>query len=368
MRKIRKEELIKNLDKKQLSAILAGTIALTSLAGCGTKVEETTTTIPTTTTILETTLEEITTVATETSAVELRENQASEEYMNHAKAVADAMYEANKAYFDEKEFTQEDLENIYYVINGKYFDFNDELLMDSIELNRSFDVIRELVAPQRINEMLQKYCDVEYGYTTYKEYMEEVNASNFYDYKVSLVNFFDDDNKNDDVKNFVNYYCEEMIKVTENTKNCVSPRGHMIKFFSKVRSAQAGDITDFDGINNYLQDNTANDGYGFVVAGIYKATADYLNTLIDGEFVKVPTKDGKEKVRVGLNYKERILLNSYYLGDLVDFEDIYKAKVLESELFQTMPLDVMCDKQEKIQSEFGFEAQVKGNAKTMTLE
>ena len=366
MRKIRKEELIKNLDKKQLSAILAGTIALTSLAGCSsnTNVEQTTTTTTTAaTTILETTIEETTT----TSVVELRENQASEEYMSHAKAVASAMYEANQAYFDEKEFTTEDLENIYYVINGKYFDYNDELLMDSVELNRSFDVIRELVAPQRINEMLQKYSDAEHGYLSYEEYMDEVSASNFYDYNISLVNFFDVTDENEDVRNFVNYYCEEMVKVTENTKNCVSPEEHMIEFFAKVRSAQTGDITDFEGINNYLQDNTANDGYGFVVAAMYKATADYLNTVIDGEYVKVPYKDGTEKVRVGLDYDERILLNAYYLGDLVDYKDIYNAKVLESELFQTMPLTVMCDKQEKIQSEFGFETQVKGNAKTKTL-
>lgn len=365
MRRIRKEELNKKLDKKQLSALLACSIALTSLAGCGantnTNTDQTTYTTNTST-VLNTSLEETT-----TNVVEIKDNQASEEYMQHAKEVAEAMYDANKAYFDEKQFTSEDLENVYYVLNGKYFDSNNDLLMDSIELDRSFDIIRELVEPQRINEMLEKYDLVEAGELTYEEYLDEVNASNFYDYNVSLSNFFDVNEDNKDVRNFVNDYSIEMVKITENVKNCVSPEDHMLDFFAIIRSAQTGDITDYEGINNYLQDNSANDGYGFITAAIYKSTADMLNTVIEGQYVTVPYKDGSEDVRVGLSYDERILLNTYYLGDLVEYEDIYNAKLLEAELFQTMPLMIMCDKQDKIMVNFGFEAQVKGNAKTKTL-
>lgn len=365
MRKIIKDKLNKKLNEKQISLILAGTFALTSVSGCAANAKTNESSVNTTTapTTIETSIEETNT----TETMELRDNQASEEYMANAKAIAIAMYDANKDYFDEKQFTEEDLENVYYVLNGKYFDYNDEVLMDSTELNRSFDVIRELVAPQRVNEMMQKYRDVEHGYLSYEEYMDEVSASNFYDYNISLVNLIEINEDNKDVRDFVNYYSEEMVKVTENVKNCVSPEEHMIEFFTKVRSAQTGDITDFEGINNYLQDNTANDGYGFIVAAMYKSTADYLNTVIDGEFVTVPTKNGEENVRVGLNYDERILLNAYYLGDLVEYEDIYDAKRLEIELFQTMPLSVMCDKQNKILCEFGFEELVNTNAKTKTL-
>ena len=360
MRKIIRNNLNKKIDKKQLSLILASTIALTSLAGCGTKVTEDTTTVTVTpTTIVATTMVP---EATTADIVETKDNQASTDYMLHAKAVAEAMYEANKDYFDEKEYTVEDLENVYYVLNGKYYDNENNIIMDQVELNRSFDITRELVEPQRINEMLQKYRDVEYGYISYEEYMDEVNASVFYDYSASLSNFIDDSEDNKDIKKFADDYSEEMIKVTENVKNCVTPEEHLTEFFAKVRSAQTGNITDYSNINNYLQETTANDGYGFMVAGIYKSTADFLNTVIDGEFITVQD----ENVRIGLDYDERIYLNSYYLGDLVLYEDIYKAKLLENELFQTMPLEVMCDKQEKITRNFNFE-QVKGKTKRLTI-
>ena len=270
--------------------------------------------------------------------------------MIHAKAVAKAMYDSNKAYFDEKDFIVEDLENVYYALNGKYYDNESNLIMNQQELDRSFDVIRELVAPQRINEMLQKYKDLENGVITYEEYMNEVNASEFYDYRVSLANFIDANEDNKDNKNFVTEYSKEMVKVTENVKNGVSPEEHLTEFFAIVRSAQTGNKTDFANINTYLQETNTDDGYGFIVAGIYKSTADYLNTVIDGTFVKVQN----ENVRIGLSYDERILLNTYYLGDLVEYDDIYRAKKLEAELFQTMPFDVMCYRQVNINENFGF--------------
>lgn len=348
----------KKFNKKHLSIILAGVITLTSIAGCNAKTNtsETTTTAPTTApTTSETTNE--TTIPAAAS-----EFQASEEYMNYAKAIAAAMYDANKEYFDEKQFSQEDLENVIYVLNNKYYDNEGNIIMDAPELDESFDIIRELVCPQRINEMLQKYRDVEHGNLSYEEYMNEVNASVFYDYNNSLSNFIIADDNNKDVVYFVDDFSQEMIKVTENVKNCVSPEEHMIEFFGKVRSAQTGDLTEYKNINNYLQDNYGNDGYGFIVAGIYKSTADLLNTVVDGQYVTVQN----EEVRVGFSYDERMLVNAYYLGDLVDYDVIYKAQRLENELFQTMPLKVMCDKQVKITDNFGYEP-VKAKTKTKTL-
>ena len=362
MRKIIKDKLNKKIDVKELSAILAGTVALASIAGCAKtnvkKTINTSTTTPTTTTerVSQPTLD--TTVITD--SVVLNKDQATEDYMIHAKSVAKVMYETNKDYFDEKDFTVEDLENVYYVLNGKYYDNENNLIMEQPELDRSFDIIRELVAPQRINEMLQKYRDLEHGYITYEEYLDEVNASKFYDYSASLANFIDVNENNNDIRKFVNDYSIEMIKVTENVKNGVTPEEHLTEFFANVRSAQTGNITEYENINNYLQETCTDDGYGFMVAGIYKATADYLNTVIDGVYVKVQNED----VRIGLSYDERILLNSYYLGDLVNYDDIYSAKVLESKLFQTMPLNVMCDKEDKINNNFNFQP-VKGNNYTI---
>ena len=367
MRKLVKKELNKALSNKRLSLLLASTIAATSIAGCAVNNEtqnQTFTTPTTTTKTIETTVSNTEVVPTTTinTIVENDQDIATEDYMIHAKAVAEVMYESNKAYFDDKEYTVEDLENVYYVLNGKYYDSNKNIIMDATELDRSFDIIRELVAPQRINEMLQKYRDVEYGYLSYEEYLDEVKASKFYDYSASLANFIDVNEDNEDIRKFVNEYSVEMIKVTENVKNCVSPEDHMIDFFARVRSAQTGNITDYKDINNYLQETTTKDGYGFMVAGIYKATADFLNTVIDGEYVTVQ----EENVRIGLSYDERILLNTYYLGDLVNYDDIYAAKRLEAELFQTMPLMVMCDKQEKIIRNFGYEP-VNNNSKTYTI-
>ena len=54
-----------------------------------------------------------------------------------------------------------------------------------------------------------------------KEYFDEVNASKFYDYRISLVNLIDVNEDNQDVRNFIGDYSKEMVKVTENIKNGV---------------------------------------------------------------------------------------------------------------------------------------------------
>lgn len=343
------------LRKKALASLLGSAMALSAVAGCNAKTNTNQSSSNVTTTAVETSVDN-----TVINTIEAKKEQASEEYMIHAKAVAEVMYKANKEYFDEKEFTPEDLENVYYVLNGKYYDKDNSIIMEKPELDRSLDIIRELIMPQRINEMLQKYRDLEHGNISFEDYLKEANASKFYDYRASLVNFIDVNEDNNDIRNFVNEYSVEMVKVTENVKNGVTPEEHLTEFFAKVRSAQTGNITDYKDINTYLQETNTEDGYGFIVAGIYKSTADFLNTVIDGVYVNVQN----EKVRIGLNYNERILLNTYYLGDLVNYDDIYKAKRLESELFQTMPLDVMCDKEDKITTNFGYEP-VRTNTKSL---
>ena len=229
----------KKLNSKQLSLLLAGSLALTSLAGCAKTNTSETTEIPTTTTaVVETTAE-----ATPTP-VEVSKDMATVEYMNHAKVVAETMYDANKEYFIEKDYTVEDLENVYYVLNGKYYDYENNLIMDITELERSYEIILELVEPQRIIDLSQQRTDVEKGNRSYNEYMDAVNASKLYDYsKAPLTNFIDVNEDNKDIRNFVTAYSIEMVKVTENIKNCVSYEDHMIDFFSVIRSAQTGDIT-----------------------------------------------------------------------------------------------------------------------------
>ena len=357
----------KKLNSKQLSLLLAGSLALTSLAGCAKTNTSETTEIPTTTTaVVETTAE-----ATPTP-VEVSKDMATVEYMNHAKVVAETMYDANKEYFIEKDYTVEDLENVYYVLNGKYYDYENNLIMDITELERSYEIILELVEPQRIIDLSQQRKDVEKGNRSYNEYMDAVNASKLYDYsKAPLTNFIDVNEDNKDIRNFVTAYSIEMVKVTENIKNCVSYEDHMIDFFSVIRSAQTGDITDYKNINNYLHETTTDYGYGYLVACIYKSTADMLDTAHDGEYVSVPVlKNGEieryEDVRVGFTYDEQLLVNAHFFGDLYETEDILKARELEAELFQTYPNDVMCIKQDKINENFNYQP-VKGNSKKYTI-
>ena len=84
-----------------------GTIGLTAITGCGAKADTISTTnstvAPATTT---------TTVEETTTTVEVSKDIATEDYMNHAKAVSKAVYNSNKEYFDEKQYTVEDLENV----------------------------------------------------------------------------------------------------------------------------------------------------------------------------------------------------------------------------------------------------------------
>ena len=340
-------ERMKELEirKKVLSTLLGSAMALSSLTGCNAKIRRDNTQLATSETTIETTVEPTET----TKTLEVTNDMATEEYRNHAKAVAKAMYNSNKVYFDEKQYTVEDIENAYYTLNGKYYDMNQDLLMDKTATDRSFEIIRELVMPQRVNEMLQKYSDLEHGNISEKKYFDEASASKFYDYRVSLSNFIDENKDNEDIKKFIGDYSVEMIKITENIKNGVSPEDHMIDFFKKIRAAQTGDITDYNGINNYLTETTTKPGYSFIVAGAYKATADYLNTVIDGHYVTVPTKDrGDEKVRIGFSHDEQLLVNAFLEGNLVETEAILKAKHLLTEEFQTHQDDVMCYAYEEV--------------------
>ena len=108
----------KELNKKIFALLATGTIGLTSITGCAAKANTNQTTSNTTATpTITTTLEPTET----TKTVEVTEDMASEDYMTHAKAVAKVMYPANKEYFDEKQYTVEDLEDVYYVLNGKYY-------------------------------------------------------------------------------------------------------------------------------------------------------------------------------------------------------------------------------------------------------
>lgn len=362
------------LRKKIIALAATGTIGLTTITGCGAKANtdsSTKTALPTVSTTIETTVE---TTAEETK-VETTEDMATVEYMNRAKVVASAMYEKNKEYFDEKQYTVEDLENVYYVLNGKYYNNEKQLIMDRPELMRSFNIIRELVMPQRVNEIAQKYNELEKNIISEKDYFDEVNASKFYDYTMSLSNFIDVNEKNNDIRDFANEYSNMMNKVTLNLKNGVSPVEILKENFVEMRKAQTGNLSGnsvYKNINNYLgNDGTTKDGQALFVAASYKATADYLNTLIDGYYVTVPVENTKEneavkneKVRIGFSYNEQFLVNAYYLGDLVETKDILKAKKLIIELFQTMPFDVMCYRENKINTNFGYEPVKENNTYT----
>ena len=63
--------------------------------------------------------------------------------------------------------------NVYYILNGKYYDAEKNLLMDRTELEKSFDIVRELMMPQRVNEMLQK-CFLIYAIYKYMLNKEKV--------------------------------------------------------------------------------------------------------------------------------------------------------------------------------------------------
>ena len=359
-----KENIKKELLKKKASLILAGTMTLTSFAGCNAKTNTSNTQTPTTTptTTIETTVDNTTVV----NVPEVNEKAiASDEYREHAKAVAISMYEANKEYFDDKLFTAEDLENTYYVINDKYYDIDGNLLMDSAQLNRTVDIIAEMFGTNSdYLELIQKESNLRHGELSFEEYQEEFKAYKLYDYSVSLANFIDVNEDNEDVREFANLYSSEMVKVYKNLEAGVAPQ-ELPDFFSVIRSAQAGDITKYKGLNNYLSDNTANDGYGLIVALMFIAPADYLNASIDGHFVIDPATD--ESVRVGFSYDEQMLVDSviYYGDNINDPVLILNARELEAELFQYHLTNIVCDKREKIFRIAGdANTPTKGNSKT----
>lgn len=356
----------KKLNSKQLSLLLASSIALTSLAGCSKTITEETTQIPTVTTTVEPTVEPtVKPVATATpTPAEVSKDVATKEYMTRAKAVAEVMYEANKAYFDEKDYTAEDLENVYYVINSKYYDNENNLIMEAPELERSLDIIRELVEPQRIIELTQKRKDVDKGYLSLNDYKDEVNASVLYDYSAGLHNFIDVNENNKDLIDLTKAYSIEMIKVTENVKNGVSYEDHLTDFFGVIRSAQTGDLTDYSNIKNYFQNETTNPGYTYLAAAIYLAPANLLNASIDGEYITVPTKAGEENVKISYTYDEAELVYALEGGYLVETEDIIKAVDLRAELYQTMPIDVMCNAEVSLYNNYHTQP-VKGKTKSL---
>lgn len=360
-----RENIKKELLKKKASLILAGTMALTSFAGCTAKTNTSDTQTPTTTsttTTIETTTDDTTVV----NIPEVSEKAiASDEYRDHAKAVAASMYEANKDYFDDKLFTAEDIENAYYVINDKYYNKDGNMLMDSAQLNRTVDFIGELYGTNSdYLELIQKESDLRHGYITYDEYQEEFKAYKLYNYSISLSNLIDENEDNNDVREFANFYSNSMIEVYKNLEAGVDLQ-ELPDDFSVVRSAQAGDITKYKGLNKYLSDNTANDGLGLIVALMFRAPADYLNASIDGHYVIDPATN--ESVRVGFSYEEQMLVDSviYYGDNINDPELILKARELETELYQRHLTDIVCIKREKIFRISGDpEAIVKGSSKT----
>lgn len=336
MIKIDKSKLLE-ARKKLLALAATGAIGLTSITGCAAKTNtESSTSEPSMTTTAVTT----TVAPTETTAkVEIPSDVATEDYRIHAKEVAKAIYDVNKKYFDEKQYTVEDLENVIYTMNDKYFDSDSNLLMDKAEKAKSFAVITELVSPQRENELLEKQADYRNGFITKEQYDKEVAASTFFNYNASsLANFIDANEENNDVRNFLGAYSKVKGRTVLNIKNCVYPE-ELKNFFAVIRSAQNGDKTDFNNINIYLQETTVKPGASFVVAGIYKATADELNTVTDGQTIEV---DGDEVV-IGLTKKQQELVNAYYAGDLTETKDILEARKYIALLFQTHQVDAECN-------------------------
>ncbi len=343
------------LRKKLVALAATGTIGLTAITGCGAKTNTTSTTNKTTLPTVTTTVEE----TKETEVSEVSKDTATKDYMKHAKEVAKAMYEGNKEYFDEKQYTIEDLENVYYVLNDKYYNEDGQLIMDKVQVDRASDVMRELASPQRVLEMLQKLEDLENKKISLEEYKKEVEKSKFYNYQISLANFIEVNEKNKDVREFFNEYSKMENKVTLNLINGVSPEEILKENIIEMRKAQTGNISDnsvYKNLNNYLGNNTtASDGQAFMVAAMCKATADQTNQVTEGYFITVPvSKDGKEteKIRIGYSYNEQILVNAYYLGELTNTKDILIAKKLVLEEYQTMYFDTMCYRQEKVNNKY----------------
>ena len=95
-----KKQLIE-LRKRLMALGTIGALGLTGVTGCGNIKRETVPTVNSETTASLTT--ETTAHAAEEKTVEVTKDMATEEYMAHAKSVAKAMYDANKAYFDDEQ-------------------------------------------------------------------------------------------------------------------------------------------------------------------------------------------------------------------------------------------------------------------------
>ena len=369
--------ILKNINKKIVALITTGTIGLTSIVGCAAKsnIDNITSSMNTSESTITTTLEPTTTTTSETTKAVVNEDVATSDYQIHAKAVAKAMYDNNKEYFDEKQYTVEDLEKVYYLLNDKYYDEEMNLLFTQSDLEKALAITRELIMPQRVNELIQKYEDYQHGFITADQLNKEVEASKLYKYTISLANMFDVNEDNKDVRNFVTDYCKEMVKISKDLQAGASLddeafKKHMIEFFAKIRSAQTGNVTDYPNINNYLQETTVKPGSSFVVALMYKSMADYLNQAIDGQYVIVPTKYGNEvkndKVRVGVSYEEGKLIKAVNEGKITETKYIMLVENINTELFQTHPLEAACNAEDASRANAGMP--VVKNGKTNTLK
>lgn len=357
-----KNKLIE-LRKRLMALATVTTIGITSVTGCAAKTN-TNNTNSNNTSSLPTVTKSIEETTTPTTQVEVSKDVATADYKNHAKAVAKAMYEANKAYFDERQYTVENLEHVYYVLNDKYYNEDKTLLMDKVQVDVAFDVIRELLESQRKINDIQNLKDVEKGKISLEKYTDEFNARSHYNWTISISNFLDDNENNKDNIILFDEYSKMQLQVTEYLKNGVLPTEILEKNFIEMRQEQTGNISGYSIYkklsHNLAVDNTAADGIGFASAAMGRAIANMNNAAHDGHFMTIPvenTTDKNKKVktetfRVGYSYDEQILVNAYYLGDLVDTKDILKAKKLIIELVQSMYSDTMCYRYEKVTSKY----------------
>ena len=325
-----------NFKNRVFALVTTGIIGLTSITGCTAKTntDDTTayTTVPSAS--ITTTLEPTTTPTTE--AV-VSQDVATEDYRIHARAVAKAMYANNKAYFDKKQFTEKDLENLYYIANDKPYDAEMNQIMEKDEYEKALRALKELIMPQRVNELMQGYSDYQNGFVTKEQFDKAVAESEFYNYAYSLSNFFDVNPNNKDVREFIDAYCKEMIKVTTDlqTGSKIDKEAlekHMIEFFSLIRKDQNGTN------KNRIQETTTKFGESLTISYMDYTWANFLNTVINGQYVNV---DG-EKVRVGVSYDEGLLLKALAEGRITETKYVLEGEKIKAELFQTAPYNDAC--------------------------
>lgn len=354
------KKIIKNKDildrKKQLSTLLAASIALSSLAGCSKANNNNNT--PTSTSSTYTT--PVTTTVTETGETTLALDTTTDtviacnEYIENARELATALYNSDKEYYDLHQFSEKDIENAYYVINGKYYyDENDdgtyELLMTRAELDRAYDVIRGAIASPELFELLQKYNDLENGIISYDQYMEAVNATVLRDSSVSLSNLIEKKSSNEHIIQLADDYSANLYRVQADLKNGVSPEKNLKEFFDEMYAAESGDSIKYNKAINLMRNNSANDGLGLVVALIAKTNADMLNTVTNGIFV---TAYNGDEVQIGYTYLDNNLLVRYQRGEILTDEEMERALEKEEKAYQTAYYLYICDKINKINSTY----------------